>query len=81
MNTLIAALVTFVACFIILPIVLAQSLVGECALSPRFGLVDLHEQVDEVDPGDDARGAAADAVEQVHPAVTAPDRWPVNTGP
>src|SRR5262245_41390376 len=41
---------------------LAQPLVGEPALPSCVGLVDLHEEVDEVDTGNDAGGAAADAV-------------------
>src|SRR5438876_11707072 len=53
---------------------LAQPLVGEGALASLIGFVDLDEQVDEVDARDDARGTAADAVEEVHPAVAAPDR-------
>src|SRR5438093_2788476 len=42
---------------------LAQPFVGECTFPARFRFVDLDEQVDKVDARDDARGAAADAVE------------------
>src|SRR5207249_7326378 len=53
---------------------LAQPLVRKGALASLVGFVDLDEQVDEVDARDDARGAAADAVEEVHAAIAAPDR-------
>src|SRR5436190_611489 len=53
---------------------LTQPFVRERALPARLGFVDLDEEIDEVDPGDDPRGAAAHAVEQVHPAVATPDR-------
>ena len=53
---------------------LAKPFLGEGALSPGICLVHLDEKVDQVPSGDDPRGAAAHAVEQVDAAVAAPDR-------
>src|SRR5262245_20605597 len=52
---------------------LPEALVRERSLTADFGLVHPNEQIDEVDAGDDPSRAAADAIEQVHPAVSAPD--------